>query len=64
MRAKKISDLPVAQYQKLAYEAQQRGITLTGGAINDVHSIMLIGLIDIVRELSDKVKVLEGATES
>ena len=62
MGTKRISDLPEAPYQKLAYEAQQRGITLTDGALGDANSIMLIGLIDIVRELSDKVEALEKRT--
>ena len=60
MSAKKISDLPAAPYQELAYEAQQRGIALSGGVLGDTNSIMLIGLIDIVRELSDKIAILES----
>lgn len=60
MGTKRISDLPAAPYQELAYEAQRRGITLTDGVLGDANSITLIGLIDIVRELSDKVSALES----
>lgn len=60
MVTRKISDLPVAPYQELAYEAQRRGTALTDGVLGDTNSIMLIGLIDIVRELSNKVSALES----
>ena len=60
MSTKRISDLPAAPYQGLAYEAQQRGITLSGGVLGDANSIILIGLIDIVRELSDRIAILES----
>ena len=56
---KKISELPDAPYQKYAIEAEKRGISVTNGIINDPVSVILIGALDMIRELSEKIKNLE-----
>jgi len=59
MTGRKISDLPEAPYQKIALEAQERGISLTGGLVDRATDVMLIGVIDIIRELREKIEALE-----
>lgn len=58
MANKTIGELPEAPYIKLAKEAERRGIELVDGAITDSVSVILIGTLDIIRELKDKVDAL------
>lgn len=56
---KKISELPDAPYKELALEAQRRGVTLTKGVISDGVSLTLIGALDMMRELKERIEILE-----
>lgn len=56
---KKISELPKKPYTDYALDAQKRGIELTEGAVSDAVSVMLIGALDMIRELIERLEKLE-----
>ena len=59
MPNRKISDLPEAPYKKYASEAERRGIDVTQGIISDPTAVILLGALDMIRELSEKIEALE-----
>lgn len=60
----KISDLPPAPYKTVASEAERRGIAATQGIISDANSVILIGAIDMIRELIERIEILEAGYEN
>lgn len=53
------NELPAAPYKELANEVERRGLDLVGGVAMEGTATVLIGLIDVVRELSEKVEALQ-----
>lgn len=64
MPNKKISELPDAPYKKYAYEAQERGKALTQGLLSVPTDVILIGTLDLIRELYEKIEALESKTNA
>jgi len=62
MTNRKISDLPNAPYRKYASEAERRGFDVTHGLITEATDVILIGALDMIRELYERIKVLESAS--
>jgi len=58
---RKISELPVAPYKALVSDAERRGRSLAQGSIIDATAIILIGALDMIRELYEKIEALEAA---
>ena len=56
MRAIKIKDLPDGPWREYALEAQRRGIEILGADILNGTDITLIGAIDLIRELTEKIE--------
>lgn len=56
MRAIKIKDLPDGPWREYALEAQRRGIEILGADILSGTDITLIGAIDMIRELTEKIE--------
>ena len=56
MRAIKIKDLPDGLWREYALEAQRRGIEILGADILNGTDITLIGAIDMIRELTEKIE--------
>jgi len=56
MRAVKITDLPNGAWKQYALEAQRRGIEILGHDILNATDITLIGAIDMIRELTEKIE--------
>jgi len=52
------SDLPYFPGKELAIEARDRGIKAIGSA-DDIKGAMIIGLIQIVKELRDEIRCLK-----
>ncbi len=59
MRAIKIKDLPNGPWREYALEAQRRGIEIVGSDILNGTDITLIGAIDMIRELNERLTKLE-----
>jgi hypothetical protein len=59
MRAIKIKDLPNGPWREYALEAQRRGIEIVGADILNGTDITLIGAIDLIRELNERLTKLE-----
>ena len=62
MTNRKICELPAAPYKTLAIEAQRRGVALAEGSITGATDTILIGVLDIIRELSERIETLEVAS--
>lgn len=62
MTQRKISELPAAPYKALASEAERRGIDVTQGLITDPTAVILLGALDMIRELSERIEALENAS--
>ena len=56
MRAIKITELPNGPWRGYALEAQRRGIEIVGSDILNGTDITLIGAIDMIRELTEKIE--------
>ena len=56
MRVIKIKDLPDGPWREYALEAQRRGIEIVGADILNGTDITLIGAIDMIRELTEKIE--------
>ena len=56
MRPVKIKDLPNGPWREYALEAQRRGIEILGADILNGTDITLIGAIDMIRELTEKIE--------
>ena len=56
MRVIKIKDLPDGPWREYALEAQRRGIEILGADILNGTDITLIGAIDMIRELTEKIE--------
>jgi len=59
MRAIKITDLPNGPWREYALEAQRRGIEIVGSDILNGTDITLIGAIDMIRDLNERLTKLE-----
>ena len=59
MRAIKIKDLPNGPWREYALEAQRRGIEIVGDDILNGTDITLIGAIDLIRDLNERLTKLE-----
>jgi hypothetical protein len=59
MRAIKIKDLPNGPWREYALEAQRRGIEIVGSDILNGTDITLIGAIDMIRDLNERLTKLE-----
>lgn len=57
--ATRVSELPEAPYKAYVLEAMRRGEVLVGKVLSIGAEIILIGAIDMIRELSEKVESLE-----
>lgn len=64
MAKRTISDLPPQPYQKYAMEAERRGIKLTEVMITDATSVILIGALDMIRELYERIERLEASNKT
>jgi len=56
MRTIKITQLPNGPWREYALEAQRRGIEILGADILNGTDITLIGAIDMIRELTEKIE--------
>ena len=63
MSGKKLSDLPWFEGKELALEVQGRGVKALGDRINQANDLMLIGLVQVVQELLERVDALERRLE-
>jgi len=59
MRAIKITELPNGPWREYALEAQRRGIEIVGSDILNGTDITLIGAIDMIRDLNERLTKLE-----
>ncbi len=56
MRTIKITELPNGPWREYALEAQRRGIELVSDCSLSGTDVILIGAIDMIRELTDKLE--------
>ncbi len=56
MRTIKITELPDGPWKQYALEAQRRGIELVSDCSLSGTDVMLIGAIDMIRELTEKIE--------
>ena len=59
MRSVKITDLPNGPWREYALEAQRRGLEKISDCRLSGTDVMLIGAIDLIRELTEKLTKLE-----
>lgn len=59
MRIVKITDLPNGPWREYALEAQRRGLEEVGDCRLNGTDVILIGAIDMIRELNEKITKLE-----
>ena len=59
MRSVKITDLPNGPWREYALEAQRRGLEKISDCRLSGTDVMLIGAIDLIRELNEKLTKLE-----
>tara|TARA_B110000503_G_scaffold121924_1_gene185973 strand:- start:250 stop:438 length:189 start_codon:yes stop_codon:yes gene_type:complete len=59
MRSVKITDLPNGPWREYALEAQRRGLEKISDCRLSGTDVMLIGAIDLIRELTEKITKLE-----
>ena len=60
MTTKTLAALPHFEGKDLAFEVQQRGCKAVGASITVASDVMLIGLIQVVKELQDEVRHLKA----
>ena len=63
MRSIKITDLPNVPWREYALEAQRRGIELVSDCNLSGTDVMLIGAIDMIRDLNERLTKLETKSE-
>ena len=63
MRTIKITQLPNGPWREYALEAQRRGIELVSDCSLSGTDVMLIGAIDMIRELNERLTKLETKSE-
>ena len=61
MTTRTLAALPHFEGKDLALEVQQRGCKALGASITVASDVMLIGLIQVVKELQDEVRHLKAA---
>ena len=59
MRAIKITELPNGPWREYALEAQRRGIELVSDCSLSGTDVILIGAIDMIRDLNERLTKLE-----
>ena len=59
MRSVKITELPNGPWREYALEAQRRGLEKISDCSLSGTDVMLIGAIDMIRELNEKLTKLE-----
>jgi hypothetical protein len=59
MKSVKITDLPNGPWREYALEAQRRGLEKISDCRLSGTDVMLIGAIDLIRELTEKITKLE-----
>ena len=59
MKSVKITDLPNGPWREYALEAQRRGLEKISDCGLSGTDVMLIGAIDLIRELTEKITKLE-----
>ena len=59
----KITQLPNGPWREYALEAQRRGIELVSDCSLSGTDVMLIGAIDMIRELNERLTKLETKSE-
>ena len=59
MRSVKITDLPNGPWREYALEAERRGLEKISDCRLSGTDVMLIGAIDLIRELTEKITKLE-----
>lgn len=59
MKSVKITDLPNGPWREYALEAQRRGLEKISDCRLSGTDVMLIGAIDLIRELNEKITKLE-----
>ena len=59
MKSVKITDLPNGPWREYALEAQRRGLEKISDCSLSGTDVMLIGAIDMIRELNEKITKLE-----
>ena len=59
MRSVKITDLPNGPWREYVLEAQRRGLEKISDCRLSGTDVMLIGAIDLIRELTEKITKLE-----
>ena len=63
MRSVKITELPNGPWREYALEAQRRGLEkISDGSLSGT-DVILIGAIDMIRELTEKITKLETKSE-
>ncbi len=63
MRTIKITDLPNGLWKQYALEAQRRGIELVSDCSLSGTDVILIGAIDMIRDLNERLTKLETKSE-
>ena len=63
MRTIKITELPNGPWREYALEAQRRGIELVSDCSLSGTDVMLIGAIDMIRDLNERLTKLESNSE-
>ena len=63
MSSIKITDLPNGPWREYALEAQRRGLEEVGDCRLNGTDVILIGAIDMIRELNEKITKLETKSE-
>lgn len=61
MTTRTLAKVPHFEGKELAMEVQQRGCKALGASITVASDVMLIGLIQVVKELQDEVRQLKAA---
>jgi hypothetical protein len=63
MRTIKITELPNGPWREYALEAQRRGIELVSDCSLSGTDVILIGAIDMIRDLNERLTKLESNSE-
>jgi len=63
MRSIRITDLPNGLWREYALEAQRRGLEEVGDCRLNGTDVILIGAIDMIRELNEKITKLESKND-
>lgn len=63
MTGKRLTDFQPAPWREYAIKAELRGKEITDNFLSDPASVILLGAIDMIRELTERIEKLEKLKE-